>query len=124
MTFVPANSVNRAQDSLNLNPKVTAQGNVYHYVGAFISTRRINYSYAPAYVQDTEQVERATVRGSNISQHLRQSVLTDFGIVITQTSPYDQMFQCLRKWSQRGTADNQTTVICADERLGSAHDRR
>ena len=64
MASVNAQWVNRAPDNLEFNPTMTVQGRVYHYLGALIPPKRIKPSYASVYVHDTDEVERATIRGT------------------------------------------------------------
>lgn len=71
------------------------QGNLYHYIGAFVPPHQIKHCQASVYFHDTKKVKRETIKENNASQHLSQSALIDFGTVVTKINLYAQPLQSL-----------------------------
>lgn len=76
------NWVSRALESSNFNSTMTAQGEVYRYIGLLFPSQQIEHSYATVYAYDTDEVDRTTIRGSNVSHHINESILIDLGAEI------------------------------------------
>lgn len=87
-----ANWVSRALDKSVRNPTMTVKGKVYHNLGALISPQKIKHSCASVYVYNSNEIERATIKGSNVGQQLIQDILIDLGTVITHSNTYAQTF--------------------------------
>lgn len=119
MTSMTANYVKTGQDSSKLNPTMTVQGEVYNFIGASIPPQTIKYSYASAHAHDTEKVQRAAIRQSNVSQNLAQNILIYPQSAITQTNVYLQTFQSFCEWAQKDTPDIYKMVSHADKRPAS-----
>lgn len=116
--------VSRAQDDSTFNPTITVKGNAWRYIGALVPPRHIRRPYTSVYVQHTDEVQWATIRGTNASQNLSQSVLIDVWFAITQASSYAQTFQSLRAWEGRHSPDIYKIFIHAGKRSASEHARK
>lgn len=57
--------------------------------------------YNSVCIQGLDEVERATINGSNVSRHPSQGVLVDTGAAIMQSTLYPQRFQSLQDWAQQ-----------------------
>lgn len=81
--------MNETQESFNSSSNITAQGIVYHYTDANVPTQQIKQSYDSAYVHATDEIERATIRGSNVSPNQNQGTLIDLAAATSQKAiPY------------------------------------
>lgn len=111
MASVTASWVTRAQDNFAFDPTLIGKGKLYHYFGVLIPPQQIKHSYVSVYVYDTSKIEKATIRGSNVSQQPNQDILIDFGAAITQSNTYDQTFQGLHEWAQQDSPDDYNMII-------------
>lgn len=103
---------------------MTVHGNVYHYLDVQFPPQKIKHFYASVHAYDTNETERALVRGSNFGQQLNQGILIDLGAAITQSTTYAQAFQILHKWTQRDSPDECNMIIHAYKRPAGKNARR
>lgn len=86
---------------------------LYHYIGELILLQQVKHLNASVYVYSTEGIERATIRASNISKDLSQSILIELGAANAPGNPYAQTFQSLREWVKTDTPGIYSMVIHA-----------
>lgn len=69
-------------------------------------------------------MERAIIRGSDVSQQLSHGILVNPGTKIAETSPSAQKFQILHERAERDTTADYSMVSRTDKYSESEHDQR
>lgn len=92
MACITANWVKKTQNSSNFNATITVHRKVYHYIGAIIPPHQIEQTYASVYIHDTDEIEKAKVRETSVSQKINKGISIKLGTLITQPNPYAQAF--------------------------------
>lgn len=114
--------VKKVPHSSNFNSITTVKGKLYHHIGERISPQQIKHSYDYVYVHDTDEVQRAAIKGSSVDRHLNLSIVIGFGALPSQNTATPRYFnaymnersctiQMITTWSFRRIIVQQVSML-------------